>query len=69
MPRRPTEKQLERMHEIAVNGVNPVEVVESLLNEAPELQELKKELIRQGIVQEVDANGRPVSNVPRPTPY
>lgn len=69
MPKRPTDKQLERMHELANEQVNPVAVIESLLNDAPELQELQKELIRQGIVKEVDANGRPLSNVPRPTPY
>ena len=69
MPKRPTNKQLERMHEIANEQVNPVEVIESLLNDAPELKELQKELIKQGIVREVDANGRPLSNVPRPSTY
>lgn len=69
MPKRPTDKQLERMHEIANEQVNPVEVIESLLNDAPELKELQNELIKQGIVREVDANGRPLSNVPRPSTY
>lgn len=69
MPKRPTDKQLERMHELANEQVNPVEVIESLLNDAPELQELKNELVKQGIVREVDANGRPLSNVPRPSTY
>lgn len=69
MPKMPTKEQLEKMHEIANAKLNPVEVVESLLNDDPTLKELQKDLINRGIVREVDAEGHVITANPRPDQF
>lgn len=60
MPKMPNKQQLEKMHEIANKTLDPVEVLEGLLNDVPELKDLQQRLIDEGIVQEVDEQGNPV---------
>ena len=60
MPKMPTKEQREKMHEIATATIDPRAVLEGLLNDVPELAELRDRLIAEGYVQEVDDEGNPV---------
>lgn len=69
MPKMPTKEQLEKMHEIANAKLNPVEVIESLLNDEPTLKELQHDLINRGVVREVDEEGHVITANPRPDQF
>ncbi len=57
MPTKPTKAELDKMHELANSTLDPREVLESLLNDVPELKPLRDRLIADGLVQEVDSEG------------
>lgn len=57
MPKMPTKEQLEKMHEIANSKIDPIAVLEGLLNDEPELEPLRDRLIDEGLVQVVDDEG------------
>lgn len=64
MAKMPTPEERQKMHELAKAAaektLDPVAIIEGLLNDAPELSDLKNRLIEDGIVEVVNDDGSPI---------